>query len=59
VPAIGVGQAVRSLLVGVKAFDPLVLSTATIVRAASVLAACCVPARPATRISPVTALRIE
>lgn len=57
--AVGLGQLVSSLLVGVRPFDPLVLSAATLVLAAAVFAACYVPARQATRVSPVTALRVE
>jgi len=50
---------VSSLLVGVAPFDPLVLALATAVLGAAVLAACYIPARRATRVSPVTALRVE
>ncbi|HSK08142.1 MAG TPA: FtsX-like permease family protein, partial [Vicinamibacterales bacterium] len=57
--AVGVGQAVSSLLVGVHPFDPLVLLVATLVLSGTVLAACYVPARRATRVAPVTALRVE
>jgi predicted permease len=57
--AVGLGQVVGSLLVGVQPFDPLVLGIATLVLGAAVLAACYVPARRATRISPMTALRVE
>ena len=57
--AVGLGQVVGSLLIGVKPLDPLVLSIATVVLAAAVLAACYLPARQATRVSPVTALRVE
>ena len=57
--AIGMGQAVSSLLVGVRPFDPFVLLAATVVLSAAVLAACYVPARRATRVAPVTALRVE
>jgi len=57
--AMAAGQVVSSLLVGVDAFDPLVLSAATLVLVGAVLAACYVPARRATRVSPVIALRTE
>jgi predicted permease len=57
--AVGLGRAVGSLLVGVQPFDPLVLSVAAFVLTAAVLVACYVPARRATRVSPVTALRVE
>ncbi len=57
--AIAAGQVISSLLVGVDAFDPLVLSAATLVLVGAVLAACYVPARRATRVSPVIALRTE
>jgi putative ABC transport system permease protein len=57
--ALGAGKAVSSLLVGVQPFDPLVLAVATAVLSAAVLGACYVPARRATRVSPVTALRVE
>jgi predicted permease len=57
--SVGLGRAVGSLLVGVQPFDPLVLAVATAVLSAAVLGACYVPARRATRVSPVTALRVE
>ncbi len=57
--AMGAGKAVSSLLVGVASFDPLVLALATAVLSAAVLGACYIPARRATRVAPVTALRCE
>ena len=57
--ALAAGQAVSSLLVGVSSFDPLVLAVATAVLSASVLGACYVPARRATRVLPLKALRVE
>ncbi len=57
--ALGAGQAVSSLLVGVSPFDPLVLFVATAVLSAAVLGACYVPARRATRVLPLKALRVE
>jgi ABC-type antimicrobial peptide transport system permease subunit len=57
--SVGLGRAVGSLLVGVQPFDPLVLALATVVLSAAVLGACYIPARRATRVSPVTALRVE
>jgi len=57
--AIGLAQAMSSLLVGVHAFDPLVLFMSSAVLCLAVLAACYLPARRATRVSPVTALRVE
>jgi predicted permease len=57
--SVGLGWAVSSLLVGVQPFDPLVLSVAALVLTTAVIAACYIPARRATRVSPVTALRVE
>jgi hypothetical protein len=40
-------------------FDPLVLAIATAVLSPAVFGACCIPARRATGVAPVTALRVE
>jgi len=57
--AIGIGMGVASMLYEVSAFDPLVFTIAPLVLAIASLAACYLPARRATRISPTVALRME
>lgn len=56
---LAVGQACASLLYDVSAVDPLTFVLAPLVLATAALAACWWPARRATRISPMTALRAE
>jgi putative ABC transport system permease protein len=50
---------IRSLLFGVSAFDPLTLAAVTLLLAAVSLFACWIPARRATRVDPLEALRYE
>ncbi len=50
---------IRSLLFGVSAFDPLTLVAVTLLLAAVSLFACWIPARRATRVDPLEALRYE
>ena len=56
---IGTGRIVSSLLYQVGALDPIAFTVAPLVLAAATLFACWLPARRATRISPLTALRTE
>lgn len=54
-----VGQVLSSMLFAVSPADPLSLGVASILLSAAALLACCLPARRATRVSPLTALRTE
>jgi predicted permease len=57
--AAGTGRLVSSLLYEVNAFDPLIFSVAPLLLALAAMLACYVPARRATKVTPVTALRME
>jgi len=57
--AVGIGQVVGSMLFQVSGFDPVVFAVAPLVLAAAAMAACYLPARRATRIAPIAALRSE
>ncbi len=57
--ALGVGRLLSGLLYGLPANDPLTLAGAAALFALVALAACWVPARRASRLVPVAALRVE
>lgn len=57
--AFGTGQLVSSLLYRVSATDPVAFTVAPVVLALAAFVACWIPARRATRINPLTALRSE
>jgi ABC-type antimicrobial peptide transport system permease subunit len=57
--AVATGQLVSRMLYRVGALDPIAFTAAPIVLAVAVLIACWLPARRATRVSPLQALRTE
>lgn len=57
--AIATGKFVSGMLYGVGALDPLAFTMAPLALAAAALLATWLPARRATRISPMSALRTE
>ncbi len=57
--ALGLSRLMRSLLFGVGALDPLVLAVVALVLASAAALACLLPARRATRVDPIVALRTE
>jgi ABC-type antimicrobial peptide transport system permease subunit len=54
-----VTRLMRSLLFGVSPFDPLTFAAVTFTLAVVALAACYIPARRASRVDPMLALRFE
>ena len=59
VGALAIGQLLSSLLYGVSARDPLTLAVVTVTLAAIAAAACFLPARRATKVNPIVALRYQ
>jgi hypothetical protein len=57
--AVATGRLLGGLLYGVSALDPVAFTTAPALLAATALLACWLPARRATRIEPMAALRVE
>jgi putative ABC transport system permease protein len=54
-----VGHALSAIFFQVKAYDPLALGFAAAILAGATMLACFLPARRATRVSPLKALRSE
>jgi predicted permease len=57
--ALGLGRAARSLLFGLQGYDPLVIASAAFVLSAVAFGAGYLPARRASRVDPMHALRYE
>jgi putative ABC transport system permease protein len=57
--AIALHQAIASVLFGVRATDPAAIAASTLCLLAVVLLACYIPARRASRVDPIIALRYE
>lgn len=57
--SIAAARGLAAVLDGVDRFEPLLLAAVTLIVVAAALAACLIPARRATRVDPIVALRAE
>jgi ABC-type antimicrobial peptide transport system permease subunit len=57
--ALAGGRMLASQLYGVKSYDPIILGLAAVILVACAILAASVPARRATRVDPIVALRYE
>jgi len=57
--ALALTRALRSLLIGVSPADPLTFVTLIVLFGLAALAACWIPARRATKVDPMIALRCD
>jgi len=57
--AVVLGQSLRTLVYGVRATDPITFIAMAVVLVSVTVVACWIPARRATRVDPLVALRAE